>query len=266
MERPQYRDRDRSRPSPPRQGRTAHVALRLREAHPGADRENIDVYLGPEPQSPHVYIVDQIDPETGGFDEHKALIGYPDEASARSAYVAGFSDGSGDARLGAIRRLTVDEFKSWLKTSPRNPLAYSDPVAAAKGIAKEMGINATDAEIVEAAKENKDSGVDLTDALVRAIERSYYANEKDAVASATEQGTSDAWTTLHDPAAADESSAAAPAASEQPAEAAVPAEEGIPAHGVEPGEAQPAAQPVEPAPVTRDEAPAETGARQSSCV
>lgn len=152
----------------------------------GRDGEHVDVYLGPDPQAPQVYIVDQIDPQTGAFDEHKALIGYPDEASARAAYVAGFSDGSGTARLGALRAFSVDEFKDWLSKPRRAPIAYSDPVRAARGISNEMGLNATDDEIAAAVRSQKDSGTDLTDALVETVERSALAEDRRG--STVEQG------------------------------------------------------------------------------
>lgn len=152
----------------------------------GRDGEHVDVYLGPNPQAPQVYVVDQIDPGTGAFDEHKALIGYPDEASARAAYVAGFSDGSGTARLGALRAFSVDEFKDWLSKPRRAPVAYSDPVRAARGISNEMGLNATDEEIAAAVRAQKDSGADLTDALVETVERSALAEDRRG--STVEQG------------------------------------------------------------------------------
>jgi hypothetical protein len=147
----------------------------------GADGEQVDVYLGPHPQSPHVYIVDQIDPATGAFDEHKALIGFPDEVSARAAYAAGFSDNLGPARLGALRAVTVPEFKTWLHRGDlTKPTAYSDPVEAARALAKEHGLNATDAEIEAAARSAKDNNADLLDELVSTIEHAAIVEEADS--------------------------------------------------------------------------------------
>jgi hypothetical protein len=144
----------------------------------GRDGDQVDIYLGPEPKAPHVFVVDQIDPATGKFDEHKALIGYPDEAAARAAYVAGFSDSKGEARLGAIAKLTADEFKSWLRSGKlRAPLAYSDPVAAAQGVAKNIGLNASDAELEQAARTHKDSNADLN-AVAGAIDDSALAEDR----------------------------------------------------------------------------------------
>ena len=158
----------------------------------GRDGEQVDVYLGPQPQSPHVFIVDQIDPATGRFDEHKALVGFPDEASARAAYAQAFSDNSAESRLGALQSLTVEGFKDWLKKGARRqPVAYSDPVRAAEGIAREIGLNATAGEVEEAARIHKGSNADLTDVLVRVIERNAIAEEAESAESIQRQEASD---------------------------------------------------------------------------
>ncbi|TVR07396.1 MAG: hypothetical protein EA385_12915 [Salinarimonadaceae bacterium] len=94
----------------------------------GRDGDQVDVYIGPRPQARSVFVVDQIDPETGKFDEHKAMIGFVDQAGAEAAYDAAFSDGRGRARAGAITPMSVDEFKSWLKSGKtRRPVAYKAP-------------------------------------------------------------------------------------------------------------------------------------------
>jgi HK97 family phage portal protein len=81
----------------------------------GADGEQLDVYLGPDPESAIVFVVDQVDAATGQFDEHKAMLGYPSLDHALAHYRAAFSDGQGAARIGAVHRLTIAGFKSWLK-------------------------------------------------------------------------------------------------------------------------------------------------------
>lgn len=77
----------------------------------GADGEQIDVYVGPEPDSPRVFVVDQIDQQTGRFDEHKAMLGFPDEATAVAAYSSNFDPGW---QVGPVRSMSMDEFKTWL--------------------------------------------------------------------------------------------------------------------------------------------------------
>lgn len=83
----------------------------------GADGDQVDVYVKPGTQVDHagpVFVVDQYNPSTGAFDEHKVLIGYGSQAEASRAYDAHFGDKSGPARRGAVSRLTLDAFKAWL--------------------------------------------------------------------------------------------------------------------------------------------------------
>jgi len=51
----------------------------------GADGGHVDVFIGDQPDSETVYVVDQVDPGTGKFDEHKVMMGFADESSARAA-------------------------------------------------------------------------------------------------------------------------------------------------------------------------------------
>lgn len=82
----------------------------------GGDGDHLDVYLGPHLKSPDVYVIDQHDLDSGFWDEHKAFIGFGSMAQAKKAYHAAFSDGRGNDRIGHIARLSVPEFKEWLKT------------------------------------------------------------------------------------------------------------------------------------------------------
>lgn len=81
----------------------------------GADGDHVDVYLGPHTKSPHVFMIDQLDLKTKKFDEHKVLVGMGSEAQAVNYYKRAFSDGKGQARIGAIHHMTVAEFKAWLQ-------------------------------------------------------------------------------------------------------------------------------------------------------
>lgn len=81
----------------------------------GADGDHVDTFLGPEPESQRVFVIDQVDPETGKFDEHKVMMGFPDEKQAMDAYRSAFSDGKADLRMGGLADYSVDDFKTWLK-------------------------------------------------------------------------------------------------------------------------------------------------------
>ncbi|MCK1742166.1 PLxRFG domain-containing protein [Bradyrhizobium sp. 139] len=81
----------------------------------GADGDQVDVYMGPHPDSEHVIVIHQ---QTlgGKFDEHKAMLGYKDGASALNAYEKAFSDGRGFDRVQQIETMTPAEFKQWVNS------------------------------------------------------------------------------------------------------------------------------------------------------
>ena len=96
----------------------------------GADGEHVDTYVGPHADSPTAFVVDQVDPSTGQFDEHKTVLGANTQAEAAQIYDAGFSDGSGPSRRAAITAMPMDEFKSWLKTGDTTAPAAPPPATA----------------------------------------------------------------------------------------------------------------------------------------
>lgn len=81
----------------------------------GADGEHVDCYVGPNKKSNRVYIIDQHHHDTKKFDEHKIMLGFPTRDEAVSVYKAGFSDGKGAQRIGKVMRMSMSEFKDWLK-------------------------------------------------------------------------------------------------------------------------------------------------------
>lgn len=79
----------------------------------GADGDSVDVFIGDKPKSKMVYVIDQIDPKTGKFDEHKVMLGFTTIKSARNAYKENYSkDWRG---LGTLTPVKVDAFKDWLQ-------------------------------------------------------------------------------------------------------------------------------------------------------
>jgi len=82
----------------------------------GADGDHVDCYLSrTATESAPVFVVDQVNPETGAFDEHKCLLGFQDADAAMACYLGGFSDGLASKRMGAMTQMTMDEFKRFLK-------------------------------------------------------------------------------------------------------------------------------------------------------
>lgn len=89
----------------------------------GADSEQIDTYIGNNPESDQVFIVDQIDQETGNFDEHKVMLGFDSQDNATKAYQSNFDKGW---KVGQIRSMTVEQFKDWLKNGDTTKPAKND--------------------------------------------------------------------------------------------------------------------------------------------
>lgn len=84
----------------------------------GADKDNVDVFI-PEglthdqiENTKSAFVIDQIDPKTGKFDEAKVMLGYPDEKAAKEAYYRNFEPGW--QGLGAVTEMPLPEFKQWL--------------------------------------------------------------------------------------------------------------------------------------------------------
>lgn len=93
----------------------------------GKDKDHVDVTIGPNPKAETVYVVDQIDPKSGDFDESKVMLGFESRTQAETAYDASFSDGSGPIRRGMLTALSKKELKDWLRSS-----VTTEPVARIK--------------------------------------------------------------------------------------------------------------------------------------
>ena len=90
----------------------------------GVDGDHIDVYLSDNPSEGNVFVVDQVNPKTREFDEHKVMYGFNSAEEAREAYLANFSEGWDG--LGTITEVTKDEFKKWIQSSHRKTKPFSE--------------------------------------------------------------------------------------------------------------------------------------------
>ena len=89
----------------------------------GVDGDHIDVYLSDNPTSGNVYVVDQIDQQTGKFDEHKVMYGFPSMEAARDAYKSQYEDGW---KVGTITEVSREDFKKWVESSRRKTKPFSE--------------------------------------------------------------------------------------------------------------------------------------------
>lgn len=73
------------------------------------DGDSIDCYLGMSPESNKVFIVKQVDPDTGEFDEMKVMIGFIDSRSALLAYRNQYDN---PKFYGGMVEYELDDFKN----------------------------------------------------------------------------------------------------------------------------------------------------------
>ncbi|MGH6792669.1 MAG: zeta toxin family protein, partial [Methyloceanibacter sp.] len=78
----------------------------------GTDGDQLDIFIGDNPESLTIYGLEQQNPDTGKFDEHKLLGGFNSEEEARAAYVGSFSDGKGESRIRNITPYTIGQVKT----------------------------------------------------------------------------------------------------------------------------------------------------------
>lgn len=84
------------------------------EGTKGKDKDDVDVFIGPNPLSESVFVVDQLN-SAGEFDEHKVMFGFDSSEEARAAYLSNYEDGW--TGLGDITKVNVDDFRKWVTNS-----------------------------------------------------------------------------------------------------------------------------------------------------
>lgn len=81
----------------------------------GPDNDSVDVYLGPSPDAPWVYVVHQMSKASDftAYDEDKAMLGFDSANHARDAYLRQYDD---DRFLGGMSQMPLEDFKRRLRT------------------------------------------------------------------------------------------------------------------------------------------------------
>ena len=78
----------------------------------GKDGDHIDVFIGDNPNSKRIFVVDQINPKTKEFDESKVMLGFDTEDEAKKAYLSNYSkDWKG---FKDITYVDIETFRDWL--------------------------------------------------------------------------------------------------------------------------------------------------------
>ena len=117
----------------------------------GVDGDHIDMFINDvadlDSFDGNVYVVDQVNPETGEFDEHKVMYGYPSEEAATEAYLANYSkDWKGLGKVTAVPKATFDK---WLESSDRKTKPFADYAMIKKGAHQDFFSNIPEEEAKE---------------------------------------------------------------------------------------------------------------------
>ena len=90
----------------------------------GKDGDHIDTFIGSNPESEKVFVIDQINPSTGKFDESKVMIGYNTIEEAHQAYSENYDkDWKG---LQSITEVGIEPFKKWLNDGKKQHKPFAE--------------------------------------------------------------------------------------------------------------------------------------------
>lgn len=97
----------------------------------GNDGDHVDTFIGPNPDSTKVFVVDQLNKD-GSFDEHKVMLGFDSLEEADRGYHANYEPGW--TGRGAITEVPLPAFKSWVRDGKKK-----EPISAIQFKTQEAG-------------------------------------------------------------------------------------------------------------------------------
>jgi len=110
----------------------------IRGSAMAADGDKVDIYLPNNARSGSpAWIIDQYN-DDGSFDETKTVLGVRTAEEATRIYDAGYSDGSGPRRRGAVTEMSIEDFKAWA-----NSAAAKKPAGAPRVMDEQAAIAAS---------------------------------------------------------------------------------------------------------------------------
>jgi hypothetical protein len=112
------------------------------------DGDHVDAFIGPDPESTKVYVVNQVRVPEGGFDEHKVMIGFGSRKEAIEGYRANYAKGW--PGIGDVVETDIAEFRRWLEAGNTKKPFRGAP-AEAPGLASSPTPSAEGSAAVDAA-------------------------------------------------------------------------------------------------------------------
>lgn len=99
------------------------------EGYKGKDKDKLDVFLNPgAPSGLPVFVVNQVNPATRAFDEHKVMMGFKTAKEAVDAYTQNYQPGFAAEIFAGVASFTPDTFQAWIST----PANLKKPVRSGK--------------------------------------------------------------------------------------------------------------------------------------
>lgn len=145
----------------------------------GVDGDHIDMFINDAADldtfDGNVYVVDQVNPETGEFDEHKVLYGYPSEEAATEAYLANYSKGW--KGLGKVTSVPKATFDKWLESSDRKTKPFADYTMVQTSLQKNNSSIQKDNPVIREARKRVSDALDALDKF-KAEKQAFYKKIK----------------------------------------------------------------------------------------
>lgn len=130
----------------------------------GNDGDHVDTFIGPNPDSTKVFVVDQLNKD-GSFDEHKVMLGFDSLEEADRGYHANYEPGW--TGRGAITEVPLPAFKSWVRDGKKK-----EPISAIQFKTQEagQGQGAAGTETTAAPDTTADAGNGVEGGAARAVQ------------------------------------------------------------------------------------------------
>jgi DNA-directed RNA polymerase beta subunit len=120
------------------------------------DGDPVDIYLSDHPEKGAVFVIDQIDPKTKKFDEHKVMYGFDSIEDAKKTYLACYQKGWGG--LGWITPVTKAEFRKWIDSSTRKTKPFHE-YASVTPIVDPIKVKAAEEKTAQVKQDDPMEGV-----------------------------------------------------------------------------------------------------------
>jgi hypothetical protein len=138
----------------------------------GYDKDHLDVFIKPDSkEGGTAFVVNQVEPSTGKFDEHKVVFGAKTEQEAKDIYLSNYEKGWKGFK--SVVPMDMKEFKEWSisdgpgKGELKPKILSKDYVSEAK----ETKLTAKDKDVFKLTKEARKKSLDITNKEIEIAKR-----------------------------------------------------------------------------------------------